>query len=61
MIELTAREIEALIGLLNVRLAQIHNHRRPWTLANEREAEMLSKTLDKLELTQSTNTGGTVG
>ena len=48
-IDLTPKEAEALIGLLNVRLAQIYSHKHPWTLANEREAALLTGVLDKLE------------
>ena len=49
MISLNVAECEALIGLLNVRLSQIHSHKHPWTLANEKEAVLLGDILTKLE------------
>lgn len=51
MIELTNDEVEAVEGFINVRLAQLYSRRKSWgfeTLANEEEANMLVKLLDKL-------------
>ena len=49
MLRLTRQEAAALIGLLNVRLAQIHSHKYPWALVVEEEAALLSGLLDRLE------------